>query len=99
MADTVGIRPAVSGDLDLLWDVLAIAAHDPDAAAAPAVPMAAAHVAGWQRPGDFGLMAEPSGVAVRVVQVEAPGEPLRAGLAAIAAVAALLLVGQKRDGH
>jgi hypothetical protein len=26
VADTVGIRPAVSGDLDLLWDVLAIAA-------------------------------------------------------------------------
>lgn len=70
MADTVGIRPAVSGDLDLLWDVLAIAAHDPDAAAAPAVPMVAAQVAGWQRPGDFGLVAEPSGVAVRVVQVK-----------------------------
>lgn len=61
------------------------------------VPMVAAHVAGWQRPGDFGLVAEPSGVAVRVVQVEEPGELLRAGLAA--AVAALLLVGQKRDGH
>jgi GNAT superfamily N-acetyltransferase len=60
----IGIRTAVPDDLDLLWDLLAIAAYEPDAAAARAVPMVAAHVAGWQRQGDFGVVAERAGAAI-----------------------------------
>lgn len=52
------IRPARQDDLDLLWDFLATAAYEPDAAAAKAIPIVAAHLAGWQRPTDFGFVAE-----------------------------------------
>ena len=58
------IRPAGQDDLDLLWDFLAIAAYERDADAARAVPVAAAHVSGWQRPGDFGVLAESAGSPV-----------------------------------
>ena len=37
MPDLV-IRPAVGDDLEVLWDFLAIAAYEPDAQAAKAVP-------------------------------------------------------------
>ena len=57
MADLV-IRPAGQDDLEVLWDFLAIAAYEPDAAAAKAVPGVAAYLAGWRRPGDFGFVAE-----------------------------------------
>src|SRR5260370_21784662 len=57
MADLV-IRPAGQDDLEVLWDFLAIAAYEPDAAAAKNVPGVAAYLTGWQRPGDFGFVAE-----------------------------------------
>jgi ribosomal protein S18 acetylase RimI-like enzyme len=54
----IRIRSATQDDLGILWDFLAIAAYEPDARAAKAVPFAAAHLAGWQRSGDFGFIAE-----------------------------------------
>lgn len=56
MPDLV-IRPAVQDDLEVLWDFLAIAAYEPDAEAAKAVPSVAKYLVGWQRPGDFGFIA------------------------------------------
>jgi ribosomal protein S18 acetylase RimI-like enzyme len=55
------IRPAVRDDLEVLWDFLAMAAYEPDAEAAKAVPSGAKYLAGWQRPGDFGFVAEQHG--------------------------------------
>jgi hypothetical protein len=40
-------RPATQGDLTILWGFVAIAAYEPDADAAKAVPFVAAHLAGW----------------------------------------------------
>ena len=57
MPDLV-IRPAVQDDLKVLWDFLAMAAYEPDAEAAKAVPSVAKYLVGWQRPGDFGFVAE-----------------------------------------
>jgi ribosomal protein S18 acetylase RimI-like enzyme len=57
------VRPARQDDLDLLWDFLAMAAYEPDAAAAKAVPFVATHLTGWQRPSDFGFVAEIDGAA------------------------------------
>jgi GNAT superfamily N-acetyltransferase len=54
-------RPATQDDLTNLWDFAAIAAYEPDADAAKAVPFVAAHLAGWQRPEDFGFIAERDG--------------------------------------
>jgi len=39
------MRPACQDDPDLLWEFLAIAAYEPDATAARAVPAVAAHLA------------------------------------------------------
>lgn len=61
---TLTIRPACQQDLDLLWEFLAIAAYEPDADAARTVPVVAAHLIGWQRHGDFGVIAERDGLAV-----------------------------------
>lgn len=61
---TLQIRPAVQDDLPALWAFLAIAAYEPDVAAAKANPMLAAHVEGWLRSGDFGVIAERGGVPV-----------------------------------
>ena len=58
------LRAATQDDLDLLWRFMAIAAYEPDAASARAVPFVAAHLDGWMRPGDFGFVAETDGVAV-----------------------------------
>ena len=58
------LRPAGQDDLDLLGEFLAIAGYEPDVAAARAVPFVAAHLVGWQRPGDFGVIAELDGRAV-----------------------------------
>jgi ribosomal protein S18 acetylase RimI-like enzyme len=55
------IRPAVQDDLEVLWDFLAMAAYEPDAAVAKAVPGVAKYLVGWQRPGDFGFIAEQNG--------------------------------------
>jgi GNAT superfamily N-acetyltransferase len=60
MPDLV-IRPAVQDDLEVLWDFLAMAAYEPDAEAAKAVPRVAKYLVGWQRPGDFGFIAEQNG--------------------------------------
>jgi ribosomal protein S18 acetylase RimI-like enzyme len=60
MPDPV-IRPAVQNDLEVPWDFLAMAAYEPDAEAAKAVPSVAKYLAGWQRPGDFGFIAEQNG--------------------------------------
>src|SRR5215510_879083 len=63
MLDLV-IRPAVEDDLEVLWDFLAMAAYEPDAEAAKAVPRVAKYLVGWQRPGDFGFVAEQSGAII-----------------------------------
>jgi ribosomal protein S18 acetylase RimI-like enzyme len=55
------IRPAVQDDLEVLWDFLAMAAYEPHAEAAKAVPLVAKYLVGWQRPGDFGFIAEQNG--------------------------------------
>jgi ribosomal protein S18 acetylase RimI-like enzyme len=60
MLDLV-IRPAIQDDFEVLWDFLAMAAFEPDAEAAKAVPGVAKYLAGWQRPGDFGFIAEQHG--------------------------------------
>ena len=60
MPDLV-IRPAVQNDLEVLWDFLAMAAYEPGAEAAKAVPSVAKYLTGWQRPGDFGFIAEQNG--------------------------------------
>lgn len=57
MADIV-IRSATQDDLESLWDFLAIAAYEANAAAAKAAPGVAAYLTGWQRQGDFGFVAE-----------------------------------------
>jgi ribosomal protein S18 acetylase RimI-like enzyme len=54
----MNIRPAEQGDLDLLWEFLAMAAYESDVDAAKAVPFVATHLTGWQRSGDFGFVAE-----------------------------------------
>jgi GNAT superfamily N-acetyltransferase len=58
------IRPAVSNDLELLWEFQAMAAYEPNAAAAKAIPIVAAYVDGWQRQDDFGFIAERDGSAI-----------------------------------
>jgi len=60
MPDLV-IRPAVQDDLQVLWDFLAMASYEPDAEAAEAAPSVAKYLVGWQRPGDFGFIAEQNG--------------------------------------
>ena len=63
MPDLV-IRPAVQDDLEVLWDFLAMAAYEPGAEAAKAVPPVAKYLVGWQRPGDFGFIAEQNGETI-----------------------------------
>src|SRR5947209_11216883 len=63
MPDLV-IRPALQDDLEVLWDFLAMAAYEPDAEAAKAVPRVAKYLVGWQRPGDFGFIAEQNGETI-----------------------------------
>jgi len=58
----VAIRPALPADIDILWEFLTIAAYEPSAAAAKAIPFVAAHLAGWRRDPDFGFVAERDGV-------------------------------------
>jgi hypothetical protein len=58
----VVVRPAGQDNIDTLWEFLAIAAYAPSAAVANAVPMVAAHLAGWQSNGDFGFAARRDGV-------------------------------------
>jgi ribosomal protein S18 acetylase RimI-like enzyme len=55
------IRLAVQDDLEVLWDFLAIAAYEPDAEAAKAIPGVAKYLVGWLRPADFGFIAEQHG--------------------------------------
>jgi ribosomal protein S18 acetylase RimI-like enzyme len=60
MPDLV-IRPAVPDDLEMLWGFLAMAAYEPDAETAKALPGVAKYLVGWLRPGDFGFIAERNG--------------------------------------
>jgi ribosomal protein S18 acetylase RimI-like enzyme len=66
MAD-ITIRSATSRDAEILWDFLAMAAYEPHAAAARAVPMVAAYLDGWRQPEDFGFIAEQAGIAIGAV--------------------------------
>ena len=63
MTDIV-IRPATAGDVEILWDFLAMAADEPHAAAARAVPLLAADLDGWGQPEDFGCIAERDDAAI-----------------------------------
>lgn len=58
------VREAQSNDSALLWEFLAIAAHEPSARAAQDVPVIAAILEGWKRPGDFGCIGELDGTAI-----------------------------------
>ena len=60
----IRIRSATQDDLGILWDFLAIAAHEADVTAARAVPFVAAYLAGWQRSEDFGFIAERDAEAI-----------------------------------
>jgi ribosomal protein S18 acetylase RimI-like enzyme len=60
----MNIRPAAQDDLDLLWQFLAMAAYEPEVAVAKTIPFVATHLDGWQRPTDFGFVAETGGQAV-----------------------------------
>jgi hypothetical protein len=60
----ITVRPTVQDDLELLWEFLAMAAYEPSAAAAKAVPMITIFLNGWQRPRDFGFVAEQDGSAI-----------------------------------
>lgn len=57
-------REATRADEGALWTFLAIAGYEPDAEAARRVPVVAAHLRGWPRPGDFGVVAERNQVPV-----------------------------------
>ena len=48
------IRPAVQDDLEVLWDFLAMAAYEPDAETAKAVPGVAKYLVGWHDRGISG---------------------------------------------
>ena len=58
------IRPAVQGDLEVLWNFLSMAAYEADAEAAKAVPSVAKYLVGWPRAADFGFIAELNGEIV-----------------------------------
>lgn len=58
------LHEAEQDDAGLLWEFLAIAAYEPNAKAARNVAVVAAHLEGWKRPGDFGVIAELDGVAI-----------------------------------
>ncbi len=51
------IRPVTAADVEILWDFLAMAAYEPHAAAAKAVPMVATYLENWGQPDDFGFVA------------------------------------------
>jgi ribosomal protein S18 acetylase RimI-like enzyme len=61
--DGIVLREACQDDADVLWQFLALAAYEPDAASARSIAVVAAHLTGWQRPGDFGVMVEKDGKA------------------------------------
>jgi GNAT superfamily N-acetyltransferase len=54
-------REATPLDAELLWRFLAIAAYEADASTARRIPIVAAHLNGWRRPGDFGIIAQRAG--------------------------------------
>ena len=55
------IREAVTDDLPFLWDCLALAAQEPSAEAAAAVPEVEKCIPGFPRPGDFRAVAKADG--------------------------------------
>jgi GNAT superfamily N-acetyltransferase len=60
-------REAAQDDVELLWRFLAIAAYESGASAACRVPIVAAHLNGWRRSGDFGVIAHRAGSPVGAV--------------------------------
>ena len=74
----ITIRPAAADDREVLWEFLAMAAYEPDAAAAQAIPMVAAYLEAWPRPEDFGFIAEQDRDCVGAIwarQFEPAAEP------------------------
>jgi hypothetical protein len=63
MAD-LAIREALQDDLEILWEFLAIATYQPDAATVKAVPDVAECLTGGRGPDDFGSVAEWDGVVI-----------------------------------
>lgn len=61
------IREAEQRDTDTLWNFLALASYERDAAAARAVPLVATYLDGWKRLDDFGFIAEVEGTPVGAV--------------------------------
>jgi GNAT superfamily N-acetyltransferase len=57
----IDYREATPLDAELLWRFLAIAAYEADARTARRIPIVAAHLNGWRRPGDFGVVAQREG--------------------------------------
>lgn len=60
-------REAGEDDGETLWRFLAIAAYEADESAARRVPIVAAHLNGWRRRGDFGVIAQSAGRPVGAV--------------------------------
>jgi ribosomal protein S18 acetylase RimI-like enzyme len=58
------VREAHPDDEAELWRFLAIAGYELSAEAARSVEVVASHLVGWQRPGDFGVVAERDGLAI-----------------------------------
>ncbi len=58
---TIDFREAGAEDLPFLWECLAMAAQEPSVEAAAAIPAVAKYLAGFPRPGDFGVVAEDGG--------------------------------------
>lgn len=69
-------RLLTSADRDLLWQMLAIAAHEADADAVQAQPALARYVNGWGRAGDLGLaaLAGPGPVGAAWLRLWPPGD-------------------------
>jgi len=69
------IRPAAQGDLGRIRQFRAIAAYGPDGAVAKEVPFVPAHLVGWQRPSDLGVIAEIDGAATGARTIPAQDNP------------------------
>ena len=55
------LRPTTSADVEFLWQMLAEAAYEPDVQAAKSLEILTKYLSGWQRPTDFGFIAEEAG--------------------------------------
>lgn len=66
----IEIRPATQKDIEILWVFLAIAAYEPDGAAARMEPVVAAHLQDWPRGSDFGFIAWQGSIPVGAAWVK-----------------------------